>query len=219
MPKKERQLSPLELKHKKVFDTKAQALAQEGYTKKELSITPFTGANVLGLAIMLPIGAILIWLYTSLNDKNFFTDFSLLMGPFWGRIIGFFPVAVALAVLYQVLHGLIWAIFTKDRWKNIEMRCIPRALMMPFCSCKVPLKKTEYILGLIIPTIVAGLIPAIIGIVSGNRFFFYLGLLVTLAAGVDVLTALKMIFFKETKKSCIYLAHPSEWGTVAFERK
>lgn len=209
MPKKERKLTPLELKRKAYFETKSQELAQEGYIKRDLTITPLA-ANILGVAIMLPILVIFEGLFL------FFNQSLRLRAPLsiYLLFIGSFLILI---VAHEAIHGLTWSIFTKDHWKSIEFGFIP-TMLMPYCTCNAPLNKAQYIAGALMPTIVFGIIPSAIGIISGNSFFFYLGLIMTLCGGGDILITFKLLFLKGAKKSSIYMDHPYECGMVAFER-
>ena len=66
MAKEERYLTPAEAKRKEIFEGKATKLEQEGYVKKDLTVSVFM-ANVMAIVLMLPIMAGFFWLYYVAN--------------------------------------------------------------------------------------------------------------------------------------------------------
>ena len=67
------------------------------------------------------------------------------------------------------------------------------------------------------PTIIVGIIPAIIAIIYHYDILFLLSLLMIIGGGGDTLIVLKLLFYKENGRDSIYMDHPYECGIVVFE--
>ena len=145
-------------------------------------------------------------IYSFNIGENYFSNYMLFMVLF-----------IVFIVAHELIHGITWASFTKDKFKNIEFGIIWKSLN-PYCTCKVPLKEIEYILGLIMPCIILGIIPSLISLFNANAWFFAMGIIQILSAGGD-LYILKMILDNKNNNECLYLDHPTDIGVVKFEKE
>lgn len=209
--KKERKLSVAELKRKADFESKAEELAGEGFERKDLTISVLR-ANILGVAIMLPIVAVVGILYFTLNAQSPSRGFRLYIP------ISILPAFLLLTVVHELIHGGVWAIFAKKHLGAISFGVI-WAMLTPYCTCNEGLSKVQYILGAAAPTVILGIIPAILSVIFGNLFIFMLSVLMIVAGGGDCLIILKLLFYKESGGKSIYMDHPYECGMVVFESK
>ena len=91
------------------------------------------------------------------------------------------------AVVHELLHGLTWAIFCKNGLKSIKYG-VHWQMLTPYCHCKEILPVRAYILGGIMPGLVMGTLPTIVGLMLGNIYVFAFGQLFTFAAGGDACT-------------------------------
>lgn len=129
----------------------------------------------------------------------------------------FLVVFAILIVLHELIHGITWSIFAKNHLKSIEFGLIISSLT-PYCCCKDMLTKSQYIVGGIMPTVVLGIIPALISIFTGSVFWFIMGELMILSGGGDMTILLKLLRYKSDKKEILYMDHPYECGLIVFER-
>ena len=90
--------------------------------------------------------------------------------------------------------------------------------LTPYCTCTVPLDKGPYIFGALMPLIILGIVPMIIGIVTGSIFVLSVGILMTDAAAGDILIVWKLLRYKSTAKHVVYMDHPTQAGGVIFEK-
>ena len=75
-------------------------------------------------------------------------------------------------------------------------------------------------MGALMPCIVLGIIPTAIGILIGSSLLFWIGIVMILSAGGDIMIVWKMMKFKkqdESKEILIY-DHPTQAGSVIFEK-
>lgn len=209
MGKDNRKLSKAEEKRKTLYEEKKKELLAQGYEEKDLTIG-IVYANIMAIVLGLPIIILLLILFIYKNQNGVYT-FSF-YGP-----VAFLVIFVVLVVAHELIHGLFWAIYAKNHLKSIEFGFIVSSLT-PYCCCKEMLKKYQYIIGGIMPTVILGILPAVISIFTGSIFWFIMGELMILAGGGDMTILLKLLRYKSNKKEILYMDHPYECGLVVFER-
>lgn len=209
MGKDNRKLNKAEEKRKKLYEEKKKELLAQGYEEKDLTISVLR-ANIMAIVLGLPIIILLLILFIYKNQSGLYT-FS-----FYGPVV-FLVIFAVLVVVHELIHGLFWAIYAKHHLKSIEFGLIVSSLT-PYCCCKEMLTKSQYIIGGIMPTVILGIIPAVISIFTGSIFWFAMGELMILSGGGDMTILLKLLRYKSNKKEILYMDHPYECGLVVFER-
>jgi len=204
-----RKLTKAELKRKAEFETMSEGLKAEGYAMHSLTMSALFG-NLIALLIMLPIIVLLFAGYIAYND-SYELDFGM-----WETFI-FFIVVIILTVMHECIHGITWSIFAKNHWKSIAFGFIVQYLT-PYCNCKDPLKKHEIILGALMPTIVLGIIPAVVFLVLDNALLFLVSIVMIVGGGGDMACVIKVLGYKSKYKDKLYIDHPYELGIVVFEK-
>ena len=212
MSKKERKLTKAEEKRKKIYEEEKQKLIEAGYTEKDLTIG-IVYANVMAFVLGLPIIIVLGALFLNINFNGFREIFRFTIS----ESVIFLIVVVVLIVAHELIHGLFWAIFAKNHLKSIEFGFIAEYLT-PYCCCKEVLTKSQYIIGGIMPTVILGVMPAVVAIFTGSWFLFTIGALMILSGGGDLTIILKIFMYRSKKEEILYLDHPYECGLVVFER-
>ena len=212
MSKKERKLTKAEEKRKKIYEEEKQKLIEAGYTEKDLTIG-IVYANVMAFVLGLPIIIVLGALFLNTNFNGFREIFRFTIS----ESVIFLIVIVVLIVAHELIHGLFWAIFAKNHLKSIEFGFIAEYLT-PYCCCKEVLTKSQYIIGGIMPTVILGVMPAVVAIFTGSWFLFTIGALMILSGGGDLTIILKIFMYRSKKEEILYLDHPYECGLVVFER-
>ncbi len=150
--------------------------------KQDFSVS-MRQASVYSLALALPPAFLLAWGYAfRWGWEAFWAGFDALFGNLW-VFLGVFLVGV---IVHEGIHGVSWAIFGKKplhaikfgfQWKTIT----------PYAHCKEPMEVNAYRLGTVMPGVVLGLIPALVGIGTGAGSWLMFGLIFTTAAGGDFL--------------------------------
>ena len=183
---------------------------QENYTKEKLTID-LVWANIFGVIILIPIVLMyglpyfLIW-----KDEFQFSDFSLIhfIGKFW--LV--FAFIIAGVVAHELIHGIVWAKYAKNGFRSIKFGVMWK-MLTPYCHCIEPLKVSQYIIGAIMPSIILGLIPAILAIITGNFLLLVFGIFFTMAACGDFLTIYAL---RNEKMDYLVEDHPSEAGCFVY---
>lgn len=210
MGKDNRKLSESEQKRKKLYEEKKKELLAQGYEEKDLTIG-VVYANIMAFVLGLPIIILLLILFIYKNQSGIYT-FSI-----YGPVV-FLIIFAVLVVVHELIHGLFWAIYAKNHLKSIEFGFMISSLT-PYCCCKDMLTKPQYIVGGIMPTVLLGIVPAVISIFTGSLFWFIMGELMILAGGGDLTILLKLLRYKSKKEEILYMNHPYECGLVVFERE
>jgi len=187
------------------------------YQKEKLTID-LVKANVYSLLLIIPIGLIyglpyyLIW-HPKFDFKNFVSQLNL-TDTIWG---GFLSVVLLLGgiVAHELIHGLTWSLFTKKGFKSIKFGILWE-MLTPYCHCQEPLKVKHYILGAITPSIVLGLIPALLAIIMGNGGMLLFGMIFTLVASGDFLI---INLVRKENMNDLVLDHPTEAGCYVYRKQ
>ncbi|MBK7741006.1 MAG: DUF3267 domain-containing protein [Saprospiraceae bacterium] len=157
----------------------------EGYERIKKTIDIYR-ANIYGFLILIPVSAMYLLPYYLVWQKipaigSILSD----QGHPPIRVLIYTIVAlVAGVVLHELIHGITWSFFTRHGFRSIRFGIMSKALT-PYCHCKEPLSKNQYILGAIMPSILLGVIPGIWAIAMGNAVALYWGVFFTIAAVGD----------------------------------
>ena len=209
--KKQRVLTPAELKRKEVAEKISSQMMQEGYRKRELIIGVWQ-ANLLAIVGMLPF-MVLAWVLFWAFHNTPFMDFldSIL------KCLFFLAAIILLIVVHEGIHGLTWGCFARNHFQSISFGVIWEALT-PYCTCVEPLTKMQYITGSVMPTLVLGSGLTTASIFRDNYLLLALAELMILSGGGDFLVVLKILRNKPEGRTAIYLDHPYECGVIMFEK-
>lgn len=204
-----RVLSKAEQIRKDKFDDIKSRLEAQGYQQFDLTIGLVYAngmAFVLGLPIIALLGVGFLWANETLS-VNFHGIGALL----------FFLVFFLLIVAHELIHGLFWSIFAKKHWKSISFGFIAQYLT-PYCTCNEPLRKYEYIIGALMPTVLLGILPAIISTFTGSVPLFLMGAVMIISGGGDLTILLKLLCYKSKSDDTIFIDHPYKAGLIVFSR-
>ena len=203
-----RTLTAAEQRRLSRFEALKAKLASQGWRAAELTIS-IVKANVFAVGLAIPLMGLGFWLFFVRNGGmgSMPDHFALL----------FLVVFIALIFVHEGLHGVTWALFSENGFKDIEFGFM-KELLTPYCTCAAPLKKGQYILGALMPLIVLGVIPTVLGILCGSLFWTIIGLVMVLSAGGDILIVLKLLLWKSAAAEQRFLDHPTQAGLVVFER-
>ena len=205
--KEERVLSAAEKRRAENLKKYTAEMEQQGYTRQDLIIS-IGKANVFAVFLLIPLFIIGYGLYYMVHREFDFSRYNLFV---------LLILIVVLTVIHELIHGTCWSIFTPHRFKDIEFGFMKSSLT-PYCTCLVPLKKGQYIFGTIMPLILLGIIPMIIGIVIGNPNALFIGIIMADAAAGDIMVIDQILRYRSSAKDIVYLDHPTEAGLVVFER-
>ena len=162
----------------------------------------------MAVIIMLPFAVISCIVYFLVNPNSWSFSFTGIV--FWITFL-------LLIILHEAIHGLTWGAFNKRHWNAISFGIIWHSLT-PYCTCAEPLKKAQYIIGAVMPTLILGF--GLLGVAAnlGNHTLFVLSLCIIFGGGGDFLIILKLLRYKCYNKTVLFYDHPYECGLVAFEK-
>jgi hypothetical protein len=150
--------------------------------KIDLSIS-MDKANVYSLVIALPGAALLIGVYIlRWKPDDLIAGFNSL----FSNLIIFLVVFFLGILLHELIHGLTWMLFGQKPFRAIKFG-FQLKTFTPYAHCIEPMKVNAYRIGAAMPGILLGLLPALIGIITGNGWLMAFGVLFTAAAGGDFL--------------------------------
>lgn len=206
MEKKERVLTAREEKRKAEFAAASEKLTAQGYERRDLTVSVVQGN--LGSLLMVPFCLIGAFLYLGrYGFSRWEVDLDI-----W---LAFFVSLLALCVVHELIHGICWGIFAENHRKSIEFGII-WTMLTPYCTCRDPLKKGQYIFGGVMPTVILGFGLTAVSILTGNFFLLLLGEGMLLGGGGDFLILLLILRRAPKGREVLFLDHPYECGVVMF---
>ncbi|MEL7245524.1 MAG: DUF3267 domain-containing protein [Cyanobacteria bacterium J06573_2] len=154
--------------------------------KKDLSVLDIE-ANIYAQIITLPFIGILIGLNIYIwKEQNFLNELSSFIST---NFIIFILILFLAYIIHVLIQGLTWQLFANNKSNTIRygIRRTSRGSVSFQAYCKEPIELKVYKLGITIPGLILGLIPAVLGIFTGNSFVFVFGLFGILYSGEDIL--------------------------------
>lgn len=185
----------------------------EHYTK-EARIIDLGKANSFALLSFIPV--ILLYVlpfYLIWNDQNNMEQIKdyFRQGIFY-PITMIFVIMIGGIVLHELIHGITWSLYAKSGFKSIKFGILMK-MLTPYCHCKEPLTKKQYIIGALMPSIVLGLLPGVAALVTGSIGLLAFAIFFTVAAMGDFMIV--QLMMKEDNGSLI-IDHPSEAGYYVY---
>jgi succinate dehydrogenase hydrophobic anchor subunit len=161
---------------------------------------PPTRVNILALALTLVVMAIsfvsyaLIWGSASLQAVL-------------GRLISPFLLVFALSiVVHEALHGLGCVLVGRVPRREIKFGF--KGLMV-YVHCKAPMTASAYRISLMLPGVIMGLIPALVGLAWGSAWLTVYGTLMVIAALGDLMV---LWLIRSVPRDARIQDHPSAPG-------
>ena len=124
-------------------------------------------------------------------------------------------VLIAGMIAHELIHGVTFSLFTEDGLDSVTFGFQWKAFA-PYCHCTVPLEARHYKTALVMPGLLLGLLPTIIGIGTGSIMTFAYGWIFTLAAGGDVLM---IMLLRDVSPYSLVQDHPEKIGCIIYERQ
>lgn len=206
---KSRELTPAEEKRLLRFEELSDRLIGQGYRRVELTVS-IVKANIFAVVLLIPLLIAGVGLF-------FLRNHSMSGGLGKMNPLLFAVLFFAMIVVHELIHGLSWSLFAENRWKDIEFGFMKQYLT-PYCTCAVPLGKGAYIFGALMPLVLLGILPMIVGILADNLGLLLLGVILADAAAGDILIVWKILRYRSEAGTVVYIDHPTQAGGVIFEK-
>lgn len=205
--KEERKLTPAEEKRKATFEKTCAELEQQGYVKQE-RIFGVIAINLFAILASLPFIVIGCWVYRISRHPLDLLPLDFL----WAFLLCFI-----LVIVHELIHGLMFGIFADSHFRSVRFGIIWSALT-PYCTCSAPLKRWQYVLACIMPTLILGFGLMGAATITGSFMLLLVGVMMTLGGGGDLFMILKLLLYPTQGKTVLFHDHPWKCGFVAFER-
>jgi len=185
---------------------------EEKYKKEKVTINVYW-ANIFAVLLLIPTIIIfgvpyyLIWK----NDILLQVKDLFILYHVWSALIIILVLILGI-IAHELIHGIVWAKFTKNGFKSIKFGIMWK-MLTPYCHSKEPLKVQQYTLGAIMPAIILGFMPAILSIVVGNIALLAFGIVFIVSASGDFCAVYTL---RNEKKDTLIEDHPSEVGYYVY---
>lgn len=204
-----RELTEKEKKRTELFKETTAKMQDKGYSVKPITIG-VVEANVMAVIVMLPLVAVVAAVYYLAGGSFYFPDY-------WEFMFVFLLGVVSMPV-HEFIHGITWGLFAENHMKDIEYGFIVQ-MLTPYCTCLAPLKKNQYIIGSMMPTLVLGVLIAVVGILTNSFWVILLSVFNIWGGGGDFNIIIRLLRYNTKGKDVIFIDHPTEVGLVAFEKE
>ena len=182
-----------------------EELLAAGYAERDCSFSMKT-ANVWGLLAGLLLAALIVALY------YLCADFAFLSATVYPDFIVLAVLLIASVPLHELLHALGWGAATLS-FKGIRFGIA--GLLNPYCHCSRPMRRAQYLFGVLLPLLLLGVVFALVGILTGFFVFLAVALFNAIAAGADILVAFRASF----TRCAFVLDHPERCGFLAYTKQ
>ncbi len=116
------------------------------------------------------------------------------------------PIFIIGMIAHELLHAL--PVVVAHGYKSVKVGVRIEALM-PYCHYKITLTKWLYATSTLLPAIMLGAVPLIVGYLTTNFFIAFFGGFMLSAGSVDLYMFYKMLKYPKDAK---FVDHPTEPG-------
>ncbi len=188
------------------------------YTRLDYSVS-MAKANIYSIAVAGPMIILLIVAYCGLwGFEKTLTQFTSIFGSLGRLIIAeitFLGVLAAGVVAHELIHAGTWVLASKKSWSAVRFG-FQLSTLTPYAHCLEPMPIEAYRLGTLMPGLLTGLLPALIGTLFNNGWLAFMGGALTLAAGGDFLI---LLLIRKVARGALVEDHPSRAGCFVLEAK
>lgn len=180
---------------------------------KQEYILSLTKTNLYAFVLLIPIGLVVVGPYVFIHGVDSIRVAESGLIDFFGGNLGLALVFLAGILVHELLHGIAWAIFAKNGWRSVSFG-IKISHLTPYCHCSEALKKKQFIIGVILPCIVLGIIPIIYSYCAGSLPICLFGYFFTASAGGDLMV---LWMLRKVDNDHMIKDHPEQIGFIVEE--
>jgi len=176
----------------------------EGYVpeQKTISITLCNILAIVLLAVAAGIG------YVAIKVMYGCVDF----GFNYVGLLAFGVMVIVNIALHELVHGVTWMVLLKKKFSHLSFGMMKGAV---YCHIDVPMKKRIYVTGALMPLLLLGNVPWIVGIATGNLWWMLMGAYMISGAMGDI--SIVWSIRKESSDTLVY-DHPSDIGCYVYHK-
>ena len=149
-----------------------------------------------------------IYLYINNNEINY----DQLLKPKY--IIILIVSILVLSILHSLIKYLFYGLICKEHFESAELYFDNN--IIPHSTFLQELNKLEYIISLLLPIIILGIIPIYVTIKLNMLFVFIISLFGLILCSYDLYLLVKAIF--TGNKYTTFLNHPTEYGLIIMKK-
>lgn len=183
-----------------------QKMQSEGHKVKEVTISPGF-ANTMGM-----VWGIILFIPLVLLFINKFGDPFSCPEESWDFIVTQ-VLYILLIVIHEGIHGVCMYLFNGHDKSTIEFGINSG---MPYCTCQAPIKRWQYIIVLLMPTIILGIATSILALQIGRFWWLLLAFEMMVGGGGDLTITSKILMEKVNDLSVV--DHPYKCGFFSLSK-
>ncbi len=172
---------------------------------EDLSIS-LARANVHTLAVSLPLVGLMLLAYLGLSPAGVAPTAALTLPS----TLLFLVVLVAGILTHEAIHGLAWAFFGRLPLRRIRFG-FQASTLTPYAHALDPLPARAYRLGAVLPALLLGGLPFLVGTIVGSPSLALFGMIFVFAAGGDLLV---LWLIRAVDARALVQDHPSRAGCI-----
>ena len=172
---------------------------------QDLSIS-LARANVYTLAVSLPLVGLMLLAYLGLSPAGVAPTAALTLPS----ALLFLVLVVAGILAHEAIHGLAWALFGRLPLRRIRFG-FQASTLTPYAHAVDPLTARAYRIGAVLPALLLGGLPFVVGTVIGSASLALFGMIFVFAAGGDVLI---LWLIRGVDPRALVQDHPSRAGCI-----
>lgn len=131
---------------------------------------------------------------------------------YW-NILFIFLTVIFSVILHELIHGLTFSFYCKQKFKSIKYGIIWKSIM-PYCNCQEELKVKYYKIGVIMPFLILGILPLVLSIFLKSLILFFYSYFSIITASGDLII---FFFLLKESNSTLILDHPCKIGYIKIE--
>lgn len=205
-----RKLTPQEEERIRSFQTMSSELRKEGYRQTSMMIGT-EKSNKLALTMALPTVAAGMALFV-LKNPDIRIGFQSV-----AESLLFIVGICVLAAVRELVRGVTWAMFIPNKFSDIEFGFVKETLT-PYCTCRAPMGKKQYITGALMPLLLTGILPFAAGILTGSFVMMLFGVVMIASSAGDILIVSRLLKHQSDCQDQIVYDLPAQPGCMLFEK-
>lgn len=100
-------------------------------------------------------------------------------------------IFIAGVIIHELIHAIFFAFYAQNGFKSIKIGAVLKK-GYAYCDCREIMHSNQFIVGLIMPMIILGIVPSIISIFIGSTGLLIFGIIFTGAGSGDILILSKI---------------------------
>jgi len=192
-------------------------LENDNYTQEVIPIN-MGYIQILSVVILGIFAGLFSLVYYLINDKSLLTTsleefLSILYTPLLA-IVFLVTTPILLIIAHEGIHAFFGALFSDNGFKSIKLGIMgAKGYYSPYCHCKEALKVWQFSIVIMMPTIVLGFVPVIIGLTLGGGILVVVGVFMISSGAGDIVYVIKMLKFN---KDDFMFEFPNEQNILGF---